>query len=152
MTSKDAMSIFYLKQEAESIKNEIAYCKAYSIELNATDVLKAINYDGMPHSPNRSQSAPFEADIIRLVDNANELMERLTELLAKKLKEINRLSNEFETFVNGFDDPKIRSIIRLRCMNGFSWDKVGECLRMDRRSASTKFYKAFGEEKKIEKK
>ena len=123
MTSKDAMSIFYLKQEAESIKNEIAYCKAYSIELNATDVLKAINYDGMPHSPNRSQSAPFEADIIRLVDNANELMKRRTVLLAKKLKEINSKREEL--------NQKLKKLSLLQMLN---------CPQLKKQNMDSKFY------------
>lgn len=145
MTSKEAMSIFYLMQEAESIKNEIAFYTAYSIELTATDVLKGIDYDGMPHSLNRSTSAPFEADVIKSVDKNDERVKRLTEALAHTVDEVTRLLEEFEAFMKEIADAKSRSVIRLRCINGFSWYQIGECLKMDRRTASRKFYQSFGE-------
>ncbi len=140
------MNIFYLQQEIDAIVQEIEAAEKISCAqgMHASDFLNAINYDGMPHSHGKTE-APFERYVIASVDSQTAYTKKLRDKLEELTNEIEKLREELNTLIDGLKSPKRRTIIRLRCNLGLSWESIGEKIGMDRRSVSRNFYKAFGE-------
>lgn len=151
MTSKDALSIGYMKKEVEALKAEKRELEALTISTDAEEWLKGMQYDGMPKAQSHKNGATFEDTVIKVVDaqkgRANQITRKIVELMDK----IERLEKEFEIFLESVEESRNRVIIRYRCELGYSWEKIGEALNIDRRTASMNFYKAFGELKENKK-
>ncbi|MCL2866071.1 MAG: hypothetical protein FWE25_11110 [Lachnospiraceae bacterium] len=79
---------------------------------------------------------------IRKVYYINKEVELLEESLQKAYQEREQL----EKLVEKIQDPEIRVIVRLRCINNVGWQEIGEEIGMDRRTASRKYYDFFGKQ------
>lgn len=150
MTSKEAIGIFYIKQEIESLNNQINFLSHSVVgdDATSTDLIDAVQYDGMPHNSSWKKEAPYEKKVIRLIDMKNRHEIELREAVLNRMNQLESLSKRFEDFMKTINNPKYRAIVQLRCMEGLSFDDIGNKLKMDRRTVSKYFYKAFGEYKK----
>ena len=77
------------------------------------------------------------------VDRHLEQELRLRGMLKYSLEKLQEERRKFEEFLDGVEDPELRLILRLRCVNNLSWHEIGEQLGMDRRTASRKFFGYF---------
>ena len=128
MTMEEASQIHYILAEIRVIQQELA----------------KLQQDRNFYKPNIISDMPkggssTESD----VDRHLEQDLRLRGMLKYTLEKLQEERRKFEEFLNGVEDPELRLILRLRCVNNLTWHEIGEQLGMDRRTASRKFFGYF---------
>ena len=63
--------------------------------------------------------------------------------LREKRIRLQQQVNAFEDFLSRMEDPEVRLILRLRCIDNLTWDAIGAEMHMDRRTAARKYYGFF---------
>ncbi len=113
MTRKELERIFYLKRELRMWE------RRYN-ELIADMSQDSVAADGMPYSQTNKITRPTESKAIQIADHA--------ELIRGKAAEIRVAIREVEAFIVGIEDPIIRQIVELRCIELKSWNDIaGQC-------------------------
>ena len=111
MTRRDLEKVYYLKRELKMWE------KRYE-ELIADMSQDTVAPDGMPYSRTNKVSSPTESKAIQIADHA--------ELIRGKAAEIRVAIREVEAFIVGIEDPFIRQIVELRCIELKSWNDVAD--------------------------
>ena len=109
MTRKELERIFYLKRELRMWE------RRYN-ELIADMSQDTVAPDGMPYSRTNKITRPTETKAIQIADHA--------ELIRGKAAEIRVAIREVEAFIVGIEDPFVRQIVELRCIELKSWAEV----------------------------
>ena len=128
MTIKEAKSIYYINLEIKRIKKDIAELE------ESRQYYKPINLDGMP----RGSPAGFNVS-----EEYLEKRYRLDRLLDLRLRQLQQKIYEFEVFLGTVQDPELRLILRLRCVNNLKWEEIGEEIGYERTTVSKKFHAFF---------
>ncbi len=126
MTVEEINSIYYINKEIEQIQREL-------YDLKTKNFYKSNVLTGMPKGNS-------ERDIFS--DYAED-MKTLEDMLHYNLKKLQIERKKIEKFLSSIEDVELRLIIRLRAVNNMSWEEIGAQLKMDRTTASKKFYKFF---------
>ena len=111
MTRKDLEKVYYLKRELRMWEERLK-------ELYADMAQDTIAPDGMPHSVTNNVGSPTESKAIQIADHID--------LIKGKQAEIRVAIREVEAFIVGIEDPLIRQIVELRCVDCMRWDEVAE--------------------------
>ena len=111
MTRNDLEKVYYLKKELEMWR------KRYE-ELVADMSQDTVAADGLPHSVTNNIGRPTENKAILIADHV--------ELIREHMQKIGLAIREVEQFVATIDDPLIRQIVTLRCVDCLSWGEVAE--------------------------
>ena len=111
MTRNDLEKVYYLKKELEMWK------KRYK-ELVADMSQDTVAADGLPHSVTNNIGRPTENKAILIADHV--------ELIREHMQKIGLAIREVEQFVATIDDPFIRQIVELRCVDCLSWGEVAD--------------------------
>ena len=126
MTVEEINSIYYINKEIEHIQREL-------YDLKTKNFYKSNVLTGMPKGNS-------ERDIFS--DYAEDI-KTLEDMLHYNLKKFQMERKKMEEFLSSIEDAELRLIVRLRAVNNMSWEEIGAQMRMDRRTASRKFYKFF---------
>lgn len=111
MTRKELERIFYLKRELRMWE------RRYN-ELIADMSQDSASADGMPYSQTNKITRPTESKAIQIADHA--------ELIRGKAAEIRVAIREVEAFIVGIEDPFVRQIVELRCIELKSWNDIAD--------------------------
>ena len=111
MTRKELERIFYLKRELRMWE------RRYN-ELIADMSQDSVSADGIPYSQTNKITRPTESKAIQIADHA--------ELIRGKAAEIRVAIREVEAFIVGIEDPFVRQIIELRCIELKSWNDIAD--------------------------
>lgn len=106
MTRNELKQCYWLNREIEQLKKELQ-------NLDGNEY-KEIDYSGMPHGSGISDSTG------RLATQRAELHE----LISLKLKECIIARTRIERYINDIHDSEMRMILRLRHINGLSWQQI----------------------------
>lgn len=131
MTREQAEQIYYIKKEINIIESEIR-----ELERGRT-YLSGVTYSDMPKAAGQADSM---AESDKYLDQEMTLMEMLRhtkEQLLRSLIDMNR-------FLITIKDSEMRAILRLYCVEGCTWQEIGDELHMDKSTANRKYY-AFWE-------
>lgn len=111
MTRKELERIFYLKRELRMWE------RRYN-ELIADMSQDSVSADGIPYSQTNKITRPTESKAIQIADHA--------ELIRGKAAEIRVAIREVEAFIVGIEDPFVRQIVELRCIELKSWNDIAD--------------------------
>ena len=111
MTRRDLEKVYYLKRELKMWE------RRYD-ELIADISQDTVAPDGMPYSRTNKVTSPTETKAIQIADHA--------ELILNHKKKIQIAIREVETFISQIQDPFIRQIVELRCIELKSWNDVAD--------------------------
>ena len=111
MTRRDLEKVYYLKRELKMWE------RRYD-ELIADISQDTIAPDGMPYSRTNKVTSPTETKAIQIADHV--------ELIRNHKKKIQIAIREVETFISQIQDPFIRQIVELRCIELKSWNDVAD--------------------------
>lgn len=126
LDKKEINEIFYINKSIKSINLELAE-------------LRQMN----PYKKNIISDMPRGGEIKdQTVEYINNTM-MLEDLLNYNLKKLQLERQKIEDFIEKIEDPQVRLIMRLRCINNMSWYAIGDEVGLDRRTASKKFYSYF---------
>ena len=109
MTRKDLEKVYFLKRELKMWEKRLE-------ELYADISQDSVAADGMPHSVTNKVSCPTESKAIQIADHID--------LIRGKQAEIRVAIREVEAFIVGIEDPFVRQIVELRCIELKSWAEV----------------------------
>ncbi len=126
MTVEEISNIYYINKEIEHIQREL-------YDLKTKNFYKSNVLTGMPKGNS-------ERDIFS--DYAEDI-KTLEDMLHYSLKKLQTERKKIEKFLSSIEDVELRLIIRLRAVNNMNWEEIGAQLKMDRTTASKKFYKFF---------
>ena len=122
MTAKD-----YLKQARRldamihSRLREIDYWKDLSSGVSS------VNYDGMPHNPNRPTEAPF----VRCVEKISDIQRDIE----KKVAVLISLREEINEQIDLLDSVEEQMLLRYRYIDGLTWDEIERLMNVSERTA-----------------
>lgn len=119
-------SIYYINKEIGKIQEEL-------YELKMTNFYKGNLLTGMPKRNSERN----------IISDYTESAKELEDMLYYNLKKLQIKRKKIEEFLSSIEDAELRLIIRLRVVNNMSWEEIGAQLKMDRTTASKKFYKFF---------
>ena len=127
MTIEEANQIYYINLEIKTLRLELT-----RIEESRT-YYRSNKISDMPKGGG-------EKDIVEeyLVEK-----QKIEDMLKYSMRKLQIEREKFERFLQEIDDSEIRLILRLRCINNLSWEQIGEEIKIDRRTASRKFYNFF---------
>ena len=111
MTRRDLEKVYYLKRELKMWE------RRYD-ELIADISQDTVAPDGMPYSRTNKVTSPTESKAIQIADHV--------ELIRNHKKKIQIAIREVETFISQIQDPFIRQIVELRCIELKSWNDVAD--------------------------
>lgn len=123
MTKDDLKKYTETKREIEIIEDKLEYLKEKKTSINSmiiTDMPKGTFSDN---------------------DRFGQLLvqiEELTELYKKKMQNLLNEQIKIENVINELDDPLQRNIMRLRYLQGLSWEKI--CVEINYRWRQTHKY------------
>lgn len=86
--------------------------------LSSLQVVKAPNYDGMPHSHQVSRSTENIAFALRRQMKAVKVLE----------KRVQQSEKEVRQFIDSIEDPRTQIIFDLRFLCGLKWDAVASMI------------------------
>ena len=72
--------------------------------------------DGTPKGAKSDNAAPYERIIDRIIDIDDKVNKRIDRLIA--------IRHEINAAINGVKDDKLRSILRLRYINGYTFEQI----------------------------
>ena len=120
MRVEELNELYWLNKEVEDLEARID-------ELN---YLSASIISDEPHSKG-NKSEPTQKLAFQIIKNKDKL--HSTQLLILEQKE------KLERFIETVPDSQIRSILRLRCIDLKSYKEIGEILKLDRKTVSSKY-------------
>jgi hypothetical protein len=123
MTEKELSQLYCLNRECEYLAKDIA-------ERRARIGYKSPILSGMPGGGERRE---FADDIAELAD--------LEAIQSANLRRIQRERERIEKYIGEIEDGETRLIMRLRHVNGMTWEGIGRELNADRRTVSRKYYR-----------
>ncbi len=113
--------VYYLKLEIRDLEEELKTIASVS----------AMNYSGMPHSTDVSDTT------YNLALKGEKLFKKLVRKKIKLLEEIDRI----ESIIEQIEDDEIRAMARMRFIKTMKWEDIGEQVHMDRTVCSRKVRK-----------
>lgn len=121
MTAKEYLiQVGYLDNEVKSQLHELDYWRDLSCSLGGGGL--------EPHyNPNRPTEAPF----VKCLAKIDEIERRLTTKI-DRLIEVREKCNEA---IDAMENYEERQILRLRFLEGLSWERIGEIMSMSSRNA-----------------
>jgi len=111
MTIRELSKLYWLNREIEGLRGRLAELRA-----RATDSTQKIT--GMPHVPGAADKVGTYAVEIA------ELQKQLERSLRQSCQERNRLNG----YINQIQDPYTRELLRLRFVQGMSWEAVADAI------------------------
>ena len=126
ITIDELNQVYYINKEIKQLYEELANIKQQSF-------MKNITISDMPRGGESK-------DIF--TEYTDDVME-IESIIQYSLIRLQRAKKKAEKFLTTVDDPELRLIMRLRCINNMSWQDIGDEIGMDRRTASRKFYGYF---------
>lgn len=124
MTEKELNRLYFLNKEIETQRKRLH-------QLQNMSMVKSHVITGLPRDNEiKNIVAKYAVEIADLESEINLNIQ-------KCWNEIRKL----ERFINDITDCEIRQIIRLRHINGMTWDEIGFEMKMDRRTVSRKYHK-----------
>lgn len=127
MTRKELSQCYWLNKEIKQLTKMLH-------DLDGKEY-KEINLTGMPQSPGISDHVSKLA-----VERAE-----LSELIGLKLKECTIARQRIERYINNIEDSEMRMIMRLRHINGISWQQIAFSIGGHDESVPRKKYNRFME-------
>lgn len=124
MTKKELEQLYYLNKETERLQNQV-------LELIHCCEYKSPIITGLP-------SGSFTSDNVSKY--AIEIAE-LKNIISANLSRIFYERRKIEEYIANIEDSEIRLIMRLRHINGMTWEQIGYEINMDRRTVSRKYNK-----------
>lgn len=124
MTKKELEQLYYLNKETERLQNQV-------LELIHCCEYKSPVITGLP-------SGSFTSDNVSKY--AIEIAE-LKNIISANLSRIFYERRKIEEYIANIEDSEIRLIMRLRHINGMTWEQIGYEINMDRRTVSRKYNK-----------
>lgn len=106
MTKEELSQCYWLNHEIKQLMKSLK-------ELDGKEY-RSINLTGMPHG----------AGIIDHVQKLATERAELSELIGLKLRECTIARARIERYINDIDDSEMRTILRLRHINGLTWQQV----------------------------
>lgn len=119
------------------INKEIEVLKKQLLDIKSKSYCKGQEITDMPFANGTSNKVEDRAVAVREIEELYEI----------KLKELYLTRAKIERYINTIEDPEVRLILRLRCINNMNWDDIGDEVGMDRRTASRKYYRHIKESK-----
>lgn len=129
MTVEEINNIYYINKEIEKVQKEL-------YDLKSKNFYKRSILTGIPKGNSQHDIFSDYAEDIKTHEDMLHYNLKMLYVERKKLEE----------FLESIEDAELKLIIRLRAVNNMKWEKIGEELGMDRRTASRKFYKFFKKE------
>ena len=120
MTRKKLEQIYYLKKELDVWKRRRA-------DLHMTVKSSSRKLDGMPYSKTNAINRPVEDAAVRI---STDLM-RIDKQIAKHIKKIAKVTAEAEAYILTVEDPEMRLILELRCIQNMTWEDIGKITNQD---------------------
>lgn len=124
MTEQELSQLYWLNRETERLQKDLK-------ELEQMTSYRASILTGMPKSSCKKEVADYIAEIADL-----------KEIISLNLQKLQRERARLERYIGGVEDAEIRLIMRLRHINGMTWEDIGAEINLDRRTVSRK-YNAF---------
>ncbi len=124
MTEKELNGMYCLNQELERLEVELE-------EMEHKSLVKSPLLSGMPYGSGFSD---------KTADYAVRVNE-IKRLIGITVERILKTRAEMEQFLQEIEDPELRMILRLRSVQHFGWQEIGDELGMDRRTAARKYQK-----------
>lgn len=140
MTVKELSKLYWLNREVEGNQKELLRLEAETLKVEEEllalrrdiDGLASPNMDGMPHGTDVGSAVEARAlRIMQLEDAVRRKHDALVNLRARistKQTLVILERDRLEQYVGEIVDPFMRQIMRLRFVNGLSWDQVAACL------------------------
>lgn len=111
MTKKDLEKVYYLKKELKMWERRLD-------ELIADVSQDTPAADGMPFANTNNITRPTELKAIAIADHV--------EMIRKHKQKIAAAIREAESFIVTIEDPLIRQIVKLRCVDCMKWRDVAD--------------------------
>lgn len=127
MTREQAEQIYYIKKEINIIESEIR-----ELERGRT-YLSGVTYSDMPKAAGQADSM---AESDKYLDQEKALMEMLRHTKAQLLRSL----MDMNRFLITIKDSEMRAILRLYCVEGWTWREIGQELHMHLSTANKKYY------------
>ena len=140
MTVKELSKLYWLNREVEANQKDLLKLEAETLkaeeELRALrrdiDGLASPNMDGLPHGSDVGSAVESRAlRIMQLEDAVRRKHDALVNLKARistKQTLVILERDRLEQYISEISDSFMRQIMRLRFVNGLSWDQVAACL------------------------
>lgn len=140
MTVKELSKLYWLNREVEGNQKELLRLEAETLKVEEEllalrrdiDGLASPNMDGMPHGTDVCSAVEARAlRIMQLEDAVRRKHDALVNLRARistKQTLVILERDRLEQYVGEIVDPFMRQIMRLRFVNGLSWDQVAACM------------------------
>jgi hypothetical protein len=125
LTKQELSQCYYLNKEIKQLERELR-------ELDGKEY-KPTNYSGMPHGSGISD------DVSRLATQRAELHK----LISLKLEECMIARARIERYINDVEDSEMRMILRLRHINGLSFQQIAFSIGWHDESVPRKKYNKF---------
>lgn len=123
MTERELNQIYWLRKEIKQLDKNLQ-------RLENMSLIKSPIITGMPFGNKTNDTvARYSCDIIDLQN----------ELINKRQKYLNQ-AKIIENYVDSITDSEIRQIVRLRHIDGLTWDEIGGEMNMDRSTVSKKYH------------
>ena len=120
MRAEELNELYWLNKEVEDLESRIKELTFLSASVLSDE----------PHAKG-NKNEPTQKLAFQIIKLKNRLHE--TQLLILEEKE------KLERFIETVPDSKMRSILRLRCIDLKSYKEIGSILKLDRKTVSTKY-------------
>ena len=123
MTEKELSQLYFLNREVERLQRDI------------DDKESSIGYKSpkLTDMPKGGMRKDYTDQVAEVAD--------LKTIQAANLRRIQRERARLEGYIGSIEDAEIRLIVRLRHVNGMTWEGIGDEISMDRRTVSRKYYR-----------
>lgn len=121
MTAKE-----YLNQARHL--DAMIHCRLREIDYwrNLSSNVSGINFDGMPHNPNR----PTEASFVKCIERISEIQRDIE----KKVSILIGLRDEINTRINFLDDCDEQLVLRYRYIDNCTWEEIAGFINVSLRT------------------
>ena len=121
MTEKELSGLYYLNRETERLQKD----------LRELEYSRAAKPPVLSHAPGRGGPKSDISDLaVEIAD--------LKAIIQLNLLKIQRERARLERYIGNVADPEMRLILRLRHINGMTWEGIGYELGMERTTVSKK--------------
>ena len=121
MTAKE-----YLKQARHL--DAMIHCRLREIDYwkDLSSSVSGVNYDGMPHNPNRPTEAPF----VRCLEKIDEIQRDVE----KKVAILITLRDEINARINLLSDHDEQLVLRYRYIDNCTWEEIAGFINVSLRT------------------
>lgn len=127
MKLEEISSLYYINKEIKLLQQELY------------DITNDRNFYGVNILSDMPKGGKKKDKLLEYV----EKKQTIEEMINYNLKKLQKKRAEIEDFISNMEDPELRLILRLRCINNMNWTDIGFEVGMDRRTASRKFSNYF---------